>query len=124
MSLRLRECMQELVNLFESTFTLGCECPEPSSWLKDEMIHLSQETLPIDLRVFMNWHGAFERTHNDWTWYPSHHILRLPTDVGYLLAHRKDTWIVYDVDDGTYFVGQPTGTKRQFDNLRDVLAVL
>ena len=92
----MRENVQNIINCYENTFTLGEEDPYPSSFWHEHMVMFSNEELPIDLRVYCSWNEFKERRNGGWTWYSPYHVFRLPEEKTFVLGHKDKEWIVYD----------------------------
>ncbi len=94
--MNMRPNVQNILNCYENTFILDNEDPYPSSFWHDQMIMLSDEDLPIDLRVYCYWNEFKERRKDGWTLYSPYHVFRLPEEKTFVLGHKKKEWIVYD----------------------------
>lgn len=92
----MRPVAERILQTFENTLHLGLEDPKPSSFWNEQMIMLNDEDLPLDLRLYANWHEFNERFTNGWLLYSPYHVFRNCSEDYVVLGHRKKEWLVYD----------------------------
>lgn len=108
---------------FETCFTLGESYPnEMPSWFSDTAVPLTDEEVPLDLRLYCNWHPVHERRLGDWYWYPPDHVLRFPDEDSYLLAaHDRHNQIIYYQAARRWVVQEKDADPKCYTSLVDVL---
>jgi|TARA_B110000977_G_scaffold137632_1_gene174832 hypothetical protein len=120
MPLPARPLAQHLVRTFEDYFTTEKEDPNPSSYYTSEMVLLrDEETLPLDLRLYVDWNPLCDRSHAHWHWFAPERVFRLPDEDWYLVAQCMQTkrWLTWNVRTGHWTLPHAT-----FENIAAVLS--
>lgn len=112
--------------MFEASFELGLAYPnEASSHITDETVLLSDENLPLDVRLYCRWYSDQERRLGDWYWYPPEQILRYPYEDSHLVAVRgRGEQILYYQNAKRWVVHKKTEEPECYTSLTDVLKSL
>lgn len=95
--MNMRPVAERILQTFENTLCLGVEDTKPSSFWNEHMVMLNDEELPLDLRLYGDWHEFNERFTNGWILYSPYHVFRNQSEDYVVLGHRKKEWLVYDI---------------------------
>jgi len=99
--MNMRPVAERILATFQRTLFLGEHDPKPSSFWNEQMVMLSDEELPLDLRMYGQWHEYTERFVNGWMLYAPYHVFRACSEDFFVLGHRKQEWLVYDTTNKT-----------------------
>ena len=69
--------------------------PTPSSYWDKDMVMLSHEDLPLQMRLYTHWNEYADRRCGQWFWHAPTRVFRLEEDSTFLLAQNKEKRIVY-----------------------------
>lgn len=98
-SVQMRQSVQDMTNHFGQYFKLEEDDTMPSSFWDEHMVMLTDEDLPIGMRVYSSWNEYSDRTHGKWYWHAPIRVFRLPSEEQFLLAQNNGEMIVYDKSD-------------------------
>ena len=95
----VRDKAKSTIEKFEHNFRLKQEDTMPSSFWTADMVMLTDEELPLELRLYSAWNEYKDRQQGTWFWHAPTRVFRLPTEERFLLAQKSGQWLAYDKKD-------------------------
>ena len=113
----MRQSVQDMTTHFDQYFRLEKEDTMPSSFWDEQMVMLSDEDLPLSMRVYSSWNEYSDRTHDKWYWHAPSRVFRLPFEQQFLLAQKNREMIVYDRTDKKIKHLENQGLVNSYDSI-------
>ena len=118
----LNEQTNVIYDVLSEVLAPGDEIIEPSSWWNSEMVMLTdEENNSLDMRVYCSFKPYYEKYHDNWYFFPVHHVFRLPNETSYLLAQNKNKRLVYDILGKTWGITNNGTTENKSKSIVDIM---
>lgn len=114
--------MAELEHILLENLTRGDHTPEPSSGWDENMVMVENEpSLNPDMKTYCAWAEDYEFSFQGWHFFAPHHIFRDATHKFYLLAQKKNKWMVYFQGHRLFKIIQNSTVLFQSERLAEIL---